>query len=84
MERREEMTKGKAFSDDDPVNEPYADSTDDSTTVISPESARDAQKIQRVITEALKSIRYGSLLLTFHEGRLVEFTKTVRSRVNAK
>jgi hypothetical protein len=61
----------------------HAESSD-GTTNISAELANDAQKMQHVIVEALRSIRYGSLLLTIHEGRLVEVTKTVRSRFNSK
>jgi hypothetical protein len=34
----------------------------------------------REITEGIRSIRYGSILLVVHDGRLVEVTKTVRIR----
>jgi hypothetical protein len=44
--------------------------------------ASDEQRELRVVAEALRSIRYGSVVLTIHEGRLVELTKTVRSRLN--
>jgi hypothetical protein len=32
------------------------------------------------IARALKTMRYGSIVLTVHEGRLVELSKTVRLR----
>ena len=32
------------------------------------------------IAEGIRSIRYGSILLVVHDGRLVEVTKTVRIR----
>jgi len=32
------------------------------------------------LTQAIQSISYGSILLTIHEGRLVEITKTERIR----
>ncbi len=40
--------------------------------------------ILREVSAALKSIRFGSIVLTIHEGRIVEITKTVRSRFNSK
>jgi hypothetical protein len=48
------------------------------------EHAGEEQQILREISAALKSIRFGSIVLTIHEGRLVEITKTVRSRYMAK
>ena len=38
------------------------------------------EEVFREIVRALKAIRYGSIVLTIHEGRLVEITKTVRLR----
>ena len=46
--------------------------------------SEDEQNILREVSAALKSIRFGSILLIIHEGRLVEVTKTVRSRFNSK
>jgi hypothetical protein len=34
------------------------------------------------IARALKTMRYGSIVLTVHDGRLVELSKTVRLRTN--
>jgi hypothetical protein len=34
----------------------------------------------RELTHGLRTIRYGSIALTLHEGQLVEITKTVRIR----
>lgn len=36
--------------------------------------------ILREVVAALNTIRYGSIILTIHEGRLVELSKTVRVR----
>lgn len=43
----------------------------------------DLQSLFREITEALKSTRYGSIVLTVHEGEVVEVTQTVRRRTRA-
>ena len=43
----------------------------------------DLQVLFREITEALKSTRYGSIVLTVHEGEVVEMTQTVRRRTRA-
>lgn len=48
----------------------------------SSDRATEDQRVHRIIAEALRSIRYGTIVLTIHEGRLVELTKTVRSRFN--
>jgi hypothetical protein len=40
----------------------------------------DDPRVQRIIIESLRTVRYGVLLLTIHEGRLVEISKTVRYR----
>ncbi|MGA2654303.1 MAG: YezD family protein [Terracidiphilus sp.] len=56
--------------------------TSDGATDIFADLASDEHKALRVVAEALRSIRYGSVVLTIHEGRLVELTKTVRSRLN--
>jgi hypothetical protein len=53
-------------------------------TAIDVEAGTGEQEILREIAAALKSIRYGSIVLTIHEGRLVEFSKTVRSRMGSK
>jgi hypothetical protein len=37
-------------------------------------------QVLREIAEGIRSIRYGSILLVVHDGRLVEVTKTVRIR----
>lgn len=42
------------------------------------------QHVLREITDAIKTIGYGSIVLTIHDGRLVEFTKTMRSRIPSK
>jgi len=36
------------------------------------------------ILQALRTIRYGSMSLTFHEGRVVEINKTKRIRLTPK
>jgi hypothetical protein len=38
------------------------------------------QELLNEIIRALRSIRYGSIVLTVHEGRLVEIQKTERIR----
>jgi hypothetical protein len=38
------------------------------------------QELLNEIIRALRSIRYGSIVLTVHEGRLVELQKTERIR----
>jgi hypothetical protein len=44
-------------------------------------SSKESQ-ILRELAEAIRAIRYGSILLVVHEGRLVEVTKTVRLRTS--
>jgi hypothetical protein len=44
------------------------------------ESERD---LLRELTVAIRGIRYGSVVLTIHDGRLVEVSKTERIRRNA-
>ena len=44
----------------------------------------DEQQLLGEIQKALKSIRYGSIQLVIHDGRLVEITKTVRSRISSR
>jgi hypothetical protein len=44
------------------------------------ESERDLLK---ELTVAIRGIRYGSVVLTIHDGRLVEVSKTERIRRNA-
>jgi hypothetical protein len=39
-------------------------------------------QILRELAEGIRSIRYGSIVLVVHEGRLVEVTKTVRLRTS--
>ena len=34
------------------------------------------------VARAVRSIKYGSIVLTIHEGRLVEISKTIRLRKN--
>jgi hypothetical protein len=46
--------------------------------------AGDEQSILHEVSAALQSIRMGSIVLTIHEGRLVEITKTVRLRFSFK
>jgi hypothetical protein len=44
-------------------------------------------QILRELAEGIRAIRYGSIVLVVHDGRLVEVTKTVRirtSRTNQK
>jgi hypothetical protein len=44
-------------------------------------SSKESQ-ILRELAETIRAIRYGSILLVVHEGRLVEITKTVRLRTS--
>jgi hypothetical protein len=39
-------------------------------------------EIWRELAEAIREIRYGSIMLVVHDGRLVEVTKTVRIRAS--
>lgn len=39
-------------------------------------------QILRELAESIKTIRYGSINLVVHDGRLVEVTKTVRIRTS--
>jgi hypothetical protein len=39
-------------------------------------------QILREIAEGIRAIRYGSIVLVVHDGRLVEVTKTVRLRTS--
>jgi hypothetical protein len=41
-------------------------------------------ELLRELTEALRTIRYGSIILTLHDGRVVEIQKTERIRRNGK
>lgn len=43
-------------------------------------NSAELQNIFREVTEALRSMRYGSILLTVHEGQVVEVSKTMRLR----
>ena len=45
-----------------------------------PAPSAELQTLFSEITEALKSTRYGSIVLTIHEGEVVEVIKTVRRR----
>ena len=38
------------------------------------------KELVRQLVQDLRSIRYGSIVLTMHEGRLVEVSKTIRVR----
>ena len=38
----------------------------------------------REVVRSLRTIRYGSILLTLHDGQLVEINKTVRIRSRSK
>jgi hypothetical protein len=42
------------------------------------------QNVLLEIAKALKSLRYGTIVLTVHEGEVVELSKTVRLRTKAK
>jgi len=42
------------------------------------------QELVRELIRGLRTIRYGSIVLTVHEGRLVEINKSVRIRSRAK
>jgi hypothetical protein len=46
-------------------------------------SPANLQSLFREITDALKTIRYGSIVLTVHDGEVVELTQTVRRRTRA-
>jgi len=39
-------------------------------------------QILRDLVEGIRAIRYGSIILVIHDGRLVEVTKTVRLRTS--
>lgn len=41
------------------------------------------KELLRELIHGLRTIRYGSIVLTVHEGRLVEINKTVRIRRNS-
>ena len=40
------------------------------------------KELLREVMQGLRAIRYGSIVLTVHEGRIVEIEKTVRIRKN--
>jgi hypothetical protein len=42
------------------------------------------QELLREFVRALRTIRYGSIVLTLHDGRIVEIQKTERIRRNGK
>lgn len=42
----------------------------------------DERELVRQVFHALRTIRYGSILLTVHDGQLVEINKSVRIRKN--
>jgi hypothetical protein len=42
------------------------------------------QDIYQSVLDAIHSIRFGTVQLTIHEGRLVEIAKTIRSRPQSK
>jgi hypothetical protein len=44
-------------------------------------SSKESQ-ILRELAEGIRAIRYGSIVLVVHDGRLVEVTKTVRLRTS--
>lgn len=44
-----------------------------------PESEKD---LIRELAEAIRTIRYGSIVLTIHDGQLVEVSKNIRFRRN--
>jgi hypothetical protein len=44
-----------------------------------PESERE---LFREVVQALRTIRYGSIVLTIHDGQLVEISKNIRIRRN--
>lgn len=48
-----------------------------------PAPSPELQALFREITEALRSTRYGSIVLTVHEGEVVEVVQTVRRRRRA-
>lgn len=77
------MSEFKTRADADQPSPAGGGASHESTTVSLELSAAE-QEILREVLAALKSIRYGSILLTIHEGRLVEVSKTVRSRMGAK
>lgn len=39
-------------------------------------------EVLRALVRTLRSLRYGSVILTVHEGRLVEIQKTEKIRMN--
>jgi hypothetical protein len=42
------------------------------------------RELLRELVQGLRTIRYGSIVLTVHDGQLVEINKTVRIRSRAK
>jgi hypothetical protein len=42
------------------------------------------QDVFQSVLDAIHSIRFGTVQLTIHEGRLVEIAKTIRSRPQSK
>jgi hypothetical protein len=47
-----------------------------------PELSASERELLRALALAVRGIRYGSVLLTIHEGRIVELSKTERLRKN--
>jgi hypothetical protein len=47
-----------------------------------PELSASERELLRELALAVRGIRYGSVLLTIHEGRIVELSKTERLRKN--
>jgi hypothetical protein len=56
------------------------DSARNTSVLPKQDDGSDDPRVQRIITESLRTLRYGTLILTIHEGRLVEISKTVRYR----
>jgi hypothetical protein len=52
---------------------------------VSPETGlpEDEDEILRLLRDTLRSIRYGSVLLTLHDGQVVELQKTEKIRTKA-
>ena len=47
------------------------------------EFSQSERELLKDVAAAVKGIRYGSVVLTIHEGRIVEVTKTERIRRNS-
>jgi len=61
------------------INE-FFSALDGSAEAAEPALGPNEKELLREMVDSLRTIRYGSILLVIHEGRLVEVNKTVRIR----